>query len=192
MEPSHQIKIQRLKFKNQKRAFKIRNFIFSFLILIFTFLSLISSEANAHCPLCVAGAGAGLTLSRLLGIDDSITGVWLAAFLGAISFWTFTYVEKKRKVPLAKPLIYIAIFVATLWSFYKFNLVIKMGDIFGVHKLTFGMITGGALFYLVDAVDDYLIKRNGKVFFPYQRIIVSLGSILFLSIAMFILINYYI
>lgn len=149
--------------------------------------------ASAHCPLCVAGAGVGLTLSRWVGIDDSITGVWLAAFLGAISFWSETALIKKQELRLLlRPLIYIGIFVATIWSFYKFNLVVKHGNIFGIHKLTFGMIAGGVIFYLVDMVDDYLIKKKGRVFFPYQRIVVSLGSILLLSMGIYILINYYI
>ena len=149
--------------------------------------------ALAHCPLCVAGAGAGLTLSRLLGIDDSITGVWIAALLGAMAFWTETALIKDKELKLTlRPLIYIGIFIATIWSFYKFNLVVKHGDIFGLHKLTFGMIVGGILFYLVDVIDDLLIKKYGKVFFPYQRIIVSLGTMLLTSIGIYILINYYI
>lgn len=166
-------------------------------ILVFT-LGLISPlffapAALAHCPLCVAGAGAGLTLSRWVGIDDSITGVWLAAFLGAISFWSETALIKKQELRLLfRPLIYIGIFVATIWSFYKFNLIVTHGEIFGLHKLTFGMIAGGVLFYLVDVIDDLLIKKYGKVLFPYQRIVVSLGSMLLLSVGIYILINYYI
>ena len=149
--------------------------------------------AYAHCPLCVAGAGVGLTLSRLLGIDDSITGVWIAAFLGAVAFWTETALIKDKELKLTlRPLIYIGIFVATIWSFYKFNLIVKHGEIFGLDKLTFGMLVGGVAFYLVDIIDDLIIKKKGKVFFPYQRIIVSLGTILLLSIGMYVLINYYI
>src|SRR3990167_3391086 len=124
--------------------------------------------ALAHCPLCVAGAGAGLTLSRLLGIDDSITGVWLAAFLGAMSFWSESLIKRRELRPKLRPFIYIAIFAATIWSFYKFNLVIRMSQIFGLDKLIFGMVVGGVAFYLIDALDDYVIKRQGKVFFPYQ------------------------
>src|SRR3990170_7280881 len=146
-------------------ASKVRIFAFCNAFLIFTFSFLILSKVKAHCPLCVAGAGAGLSLSRLLGIDDSITGVWLGAFLGAIAFWTDTALAKKRKIPYSKPLIYIAIFATTLWSFYKFNLVVRMVKIFGLDKLTFGMVAGGVLFYLADVIDTLLIKRNGKVFF---------------------------
>ena len=165
--------------------------VIAFLFVPVVFL-LFPAAASAHCPLCVAGAAAGLTLSRILGIDDSITGIWLAAFLGATSFWTATLVSKKFKIPFLKEIVYVLIFVLTIASFYKFNLVIKMGDIFGFHKLTFGMVTGGVSFYVVDLVNDYLIKKNGKVFFPYQRIAVSLGSMVILSLFIYILINYYI
>ena len=148
--------------------------------------------AFAHCPLCVAGAGVGLTLSRLLGIDDSITGVWLAAFLGAMSFWSENLIKNRELRPKLRPFIYIAVFAATIWSFYKFNLVIRMSQLFGLDKLTFGMIVGGVAFYLIDASDDYVIKLKGKVFFPYQRIIVTLGGMLILSLGVYILINYFI
>ncbi len=60
------------------------------LFLIFSLFTLhyalFTPLALAHCPLCVAGAAAGVTLTRWVGVDDSITGVWLAAFLGAIDY----------------------------------------------------------------------------------------------------------
>lgn len=173
-----------------RNQFKFKS---KFLFLILLLRLILAPTALAHCPLCVVGAGAGLSLSRVLGIDDSITGVWVAALLGAVSFWTESALIKKQELRLLlRPVVYIAIFALTLASFYKFNLVVRHGDILGVDKLTFGIISGGILFYLVDLVDDLIIKKNGKVFFPYQRIIVSLGSMLLLSIGIYVLINYYI
>ena len=165
------------------------------LFLIHLLRLILAPIALAHCPLCAAGAGAGITLSRLLGIDDSITGIWVGAFLGAISFWTQKSLGQRKKVffhPFVGFFLYILVFVSTLWSFYKFNVVVKHGDIFGIHKLTFGIILGGGVFYLVDKLNKYLLKPDGKVFFPYQRMVVSLGSMVVLSIFVFILINYYI
>ena len=151
--------------------------------------------ALAHCPLCVAGAGAGLTLSRLLGIDDSITGVWLGALLGASAFWLSRILGRKNKIffnPAVDLIIYIAVIATTIWSFYKFNLVVKHGDVFGYDKLTFGMVIGGLVFYIQDYVNDLVVKRREKSFFPYQRIVVGLGSMVILSIGIYVLINYYI
>ncbi|OGM19354.1 hypothetical protein A2955_03550 [Candidatus Woesebacteria bacterium RIFCSPLOWO2_01_FULL_37_19] len=168
--------------------------------------SLFTRETLAHCPLCVAGAAAGVTLTRWVGVDDSITGVWIGALLGSASFWTYSAVL--RRLPLLssfrrnrvlkytenvlKPIIYLLVFALTIWSFYKFQLVIRMSQIMGLDKLTFGILTGGVVFYLVDIANKYLVKKDGRVFFPYQRMALSLGSVVFLSVSIYILINYYI
>lgn len=151
-----------------------------------------ASGVSAHCPLCAAGAGAGLTLSRWLGVDDSITGIWLAAFLAAISLW-FSGSLKKKYIPFQNFIIYVAIFGLTLWSFYAFGLINDhAGMIIGLPKLTFGMLLGGIIFYIIEVANQYIIKRNSKVLFPYQRLVVSLGGMFILSILMYIFVNYYI
>ncbi|KKU09904.1 MAG: hypothetical protein UX13_C0026G0020 [Candidatus Woesebacteria bacterium GW2011_GWB1_45_5] len=173
---------------------KLKFFLF-LLSLIATRYMLFPVPVSAHCPLCVAGAAAGVTLTRWVGVDDSITGIWIAALLGATAFWLEMFLVRKLKSvkkEILRPILYVFVIGTTLWSFYKFNLIIRMSQIFGLDKLTFGIVSGGILFYLVDAVDDALIKKNGKVLFPYQRIIVSLGSMIVLSLAIYILINYYI
>lgn len=150
------------------------------------------TPAYAHCPLCVAGAGAGLSLSRILGIDDSITGVWMAAFLGAMGFWLNNFI-KKTYIPYQKLVIYVVIFVTTILSFYKFGLINEHnGLIYNLPKLTFGMILGGVLFYLVDKANILIKEKKGRVMFPYQSIILMLGSMIVLSIGVYILINYFI
>lgn len=171
-------------------------FVFFFvLISLFTiYYLLFTREALAHCPLCVAGAGVGLTLSRWIGVDDSITGLWLAAFLGAISFWSYSSLARKTHKPnlgWLKLSIYVLIFTTTIWSFYKFNLVIRMEKMFGLDKLTFGIVAGGIAFYLVDEINNLIIRLKGKVLFPYQRLTVGLGSVLLLSFIDYYLIGYY-
>jgi hypothetical protein len=177
---------------------KLASFFLAFLGFIF-----LPASVSAHCPLCVGGAAVGLSVARFFGIDDSITGVWIAALLGAMALWVYTYLAKKSKFRFLKPLVYVVIFVLTIWSFYAFNqysisslkfylINEHSGKILGLDKLIFGMVAGGVLFYLVDLADDLIIKRNGKVFFPYQRIIVSLGSMLILSLGLYFLINYFI
>ncbi|MEK7470863.1 MAG: hypothetical protein AAB622_02605 [Patescibacteria group bacterium] len=165
--------------------------LFTFLLVPSAYL-LMPKVVFAHCPLCVAGAAVGVTLTRWIGIDDSITGVWIAALLGSMSFWFSTWLLiksetlRKWKYRIAlKPIIYVLIFASTLWSFYKFQLIIRMSQLFGLDKLTFGMITGGILFYLIDMIK---IKHC----FNYQKIVISLGSMTVLSLLIYILINFYI
>ena len=153
-----------------------------------TYYFLLPTEVLAHCPLCVVGAGAGLTLSRLLGIDDTITGLWLGAFLGALSFWFTTSLARKKALFKSKVIEFISyvLFIAlTILSFYQFNLIERHIAIAGFDKLPFGMVVGGVSFYLVSKVT---IKR----YFPYQRIVVSLLSMTTLSVLFYILLNFYI
>lgn len=184
---------------NRQPGSRIFSPVFALLLALGLSLRLVfTTPVLAHCPLCVAGAGVGLTLTRWVGVDDSITGIWLAAFLGAVSFWSekpvfkFLRVDKPRVRNLLRPVLLFVIFAATLWSFYRFNLVVKHGDVFGLDKLTFGLLTGGIVFYLVDLVNDLVIKAHGRVYFAYQRIVVSLGSMVLLSLFDYILINYFI
>jgi hypothetical protein len=170
---------------------KFKAFLVTLVSLFALKFSVFVPPALAHCPLCVAGAAAGVTLTRWVGIDDSITGVWIGALLGSISFWLYGFLLGKKIKWLnkyriwLKPAIYILVFGSTLWSFYAFGLVIRMWQIFGIDKLTFGMLAGALLFYIID-----LLKI--KHYFPYQRIVISLGSMLILSLGIYILINYFI
>jgi hypothetical protein len=54
---------------------------FSFPALFFTVLLAIPSGASAFvpliCDLCTIGVVAGLAVSRYLGVDDSVIGVWI-------------------------------------------------------------------------------------------------------------------
>lgn len=176
--------------KNLSLMAKLLTKILAFFMVLVSFL-IHPGISLAHCPLCVAGAAAGVTLTRWIGVDDSITGVWIAAVLGAMSFWLFNWllgrkikiIEKNRE--LIRPAIYILIWGMTLWSFYKFQLIIRMSQIWGLDKLTFGMLAGGTLFYLVDSLKI-------KHYFNYQKIVVSLGSMTILSLLIYILINFFI
>ena len=186
---------------------KLKIFWLFLLSLLTVNFSLLTPSVSAHCPLCVGGAAVGLSVARYFGIDDSIAGVWMAALLGAVSFWSerpiAVKITKKSVKKYLRPILYLAIFGLTIWTFYAFNnyAVEKLkfylinehaGKILGLPKLIFGLVSGGILFYLVDFLDDTLIKRNGKVYFPYQRVIVSLGATLILSLALYIVVNYYI
>lgn len=164
---------------------------FIFILVFFKF----PLAVQAHCPLCVAGAAFGITLTRWIGVDDSITGIWIGGFLGAISFWLTASLGRKYPIFFNRIIgfvFYIAVFATTLWSFYKFNLIIRMDRIFGFDKLTFGMILGSGIFYLSDILNKYIKRKNGKRLFPYQSIVLSLGSIFLSSVFIFVLINYYV
>jgi len=158
--------------KNLKQKAVI--FILSLFSLFAIHYSLFSGKALAHCPLCVAGAGVGLTLSRFLGIDDSITGIWMGTFLGASSLWLQNILKVKLPIFSSSAvglLMYVGAIYLTIVSFYKFNLISTHGDIFGFDKLAFGIILGSIIFFLSDSINGLIMKVRQKSFFPYQRLL---------------------
>lgn len=164
--------------------------VFSFLLITFLFLAV--QRTYAHCPLCVAGAGVGLSLSRVLGIDDTITGVWIAAVLGASALWLSNMI-KKRYVPFQELVIYLFVLVTTVISFYRFGLINEHnGLLLNLPKLTLGIIVGGVGFWLADKLSGLIRKQRGKVLFPYQGVVVPLGAMTVLSVGFYVLLNYFI
>ena len=66
---------------------------------IFYILSLsliIPKITTAICPVCTVAVGAGLGLSRWLGIDDIISSLWIGGFIISLIMWTNFWLDKKN------------------------------------------------------------------------------------------------
>ncbi len=66
-----------------------------FTAFLMTFLFVKSVFANPACAVCTLAVGASLELSRRLGVDDSVVGVWAGSFLVLLGFWTISWFDKK-------------------------------------------------------------------------------------------------
>ncbi|KKU63742.1 MAG: hypothetical protein UX88_C0023G0019 [Candidatus Woesebacteria bacterium GW2011_GWC2_47_16] len=58
--------------------------------------------ALAVCPVCTVAVGAGLGVSRWLGIDDSVSGIWVGGLVVSLSFWFADWLTKKNLKILKK------------------------------------------------------------------------------------------
>ena len=70
--------------------------VFSFLLFLVISFQLSVQTAYAVCPVCALAVGAGLGLSRYLGIDDAVSGIWAGALVISISFWFVDWLRKKN------------------------------------------------------------------------------------------------
>jgi len=75
------------------------------------------------CPVCTVTVVAGLGLSRLLGIDDLLTSIWIGGFVLSFSFITINWIDKKwPKLSINKytlPIIilmYLLVLVTLKWN----------------------------------------------------------------------------
>lgn len=159
------------------------------IIPISAFLLLISSQvAHAVCPVCTVAVGAGLGLAEWLGIDDSISGLWIGALIVSMSIWTINWLNGKnikfkgRKILIF--LAYYAIILLPLW--FKGKIGHPQNKLCGIDKLLFGIILGTVLFAAAAALHSYLRKKNSeKSYFKGQKIAIPIALLLIVSIVLY-------
>lgn len=154
--------------------------------LIATTILFSAKSASAVCPVCTLAVGAGIGLSRWLGIDDAITGIWIGALIVSISTWTINWMNKKnyrfkgRKILITAGY-YLIIVIPLYWNGimgHQFN------KILGIDKILFGIIAGSIIFLASTWWYEKLKKKNNdKAHFPFQKVAMPVG---FLAIASFI------
>ncbi len=168
------------------KKYLFTNFIFIFLLTAF------SKPVLAVCPLCTIAVGAGLGVSRVIGIDDAVSGVWIGGLLISSGMWMGDFIQKKkwripRPVSLSIFLMYILVIPSLIWS----GLIGLPGNvILGIDKILFGIILGSLVFVLSVLTDRFLRKKNnGEVYIYYQKVILPLLFLTLSSYLLHILVN---
>jgi hypothetical protein len=166
---------------------KKKIFLFPF-ILTFLKLTLVP-KALAVCPVCTIAVGAGLGLSRWLGIDDTVSGIWVGGLILSMSFWIDDWLVKKNiKINYQLPLTIIAMYALTLLPL-KYQGVIghPFNQIFGVDKLIFGIILGSFVFIAGIYADKKVRSIKGHQLFDFQKVVFPVSALFIFSVIMFII-----
>jgi len=169
---------------------------FSALLLFTIHYSLFTREVFAVCPVCTIAVGAGLGLSRWLGIDDAISGVWVGGVILSSSFWLIDWLEKKNfkslsfyykfqyKTLLISALMYMIVLVP-LWTSeiigHPFNTIL------GIDKLIFGTLIGSMAFLAGMYLDKKVRQIKGKQLFSFQKVAFPLGALILTSLILFLI-----
>lgn len=144
-----------------------------FFLITLTGGLLLAGTSQAICPVCTVAVGAGLGLSRWLGIDDTISGIWIGGILISVTTWTIEWLKKKNfNSRIADILIAIGFYALTLVPLYFMGIFFHPGNQFwGLDKLILGIIAGSVLFYSGVILHFYLKRRNGgQSYFPFQKV----------------------
>jgi len=168
---------------------KINQKLLSIAVIVSFFSS--AGFASAFCPICTVAVAGGVGLSRWLGIDDTVTGIWIGALTVSMIMWTNNWLKKRGvKVwgyqAMTTILYYFFIFI----PFYKYEILgHKLNKFWGIDKLVLGTVVGTFAFWGGTACYSLIKKKNsGKAHFPFQKIVVSLLPVIALS-AIFYLIT---
>lgn len=149
-----------------------------------------TSTAKAICPICVVAVGAGLGLSRWLGVDDVVSSVWIGALLVSTILWTLIEMKKRGwSFPFDAVVISLAYYLLTFIPLYYSGIVgHPLNKIFGIDKIVFGTAVGTLIFLLSYFLHIYLKKKNnGKSFFPFQKVVIPLVVLILTSLFLYLL-----
>ena len=146
---------------------------------------ILPSFAKAMCPVCTVGVAAGLGLSRWLGVDDTISGIWIGGLLVSMTGWTVNWLKGKKinffGMPFATALVYYASVVLPLY--FKDIIGHPFNVIWGIDKLLVGAAIGSIVFIIGDVAYQYVKKLNsGHAHFPFEKIVFPIGSLVIISL----------
>jgi hypothetical protein len=144
------------------------------------------------CPICTVTVVAGLGISRLLGIDDLVSSIWIGAFILSFSFITITWIIKKWPNWKFGASIYWKLIVIV--SMYLFVLIpLKLSGVIGIYrntflgidKIIFGIVVGSAGLLVGAFADKYQRTKFKKIFFPFQKVIFPVVALIILSVVFY-------
>ena len=164
-------------------------------LLLISLLGLIAilPGVMAHCPLCTGATIIGVGITRSLGWDDSIVGVFVGAMIISSALW-MNNIFKKRNIGgnalLRITSITIATLVLTFLTFYYAGLF-GLGNtyrIFGIEKIVFGAISGSFVSIIGFAASNKIkAKNDGKAVFGYQTMIITFAGLILNALVFWII-----
>ena len=157
-----------------------------FLYLLFFLLNLfLVVPAKAMCPICIIAVGAGVGLSRWLGIDDTISGLWIGGLIVSLIMWTINWFDKKEIDFIARNIITtIGYYLLIILPLYYSKIIgHTLNRLWGIDKLLLGIVLGSLFFYIGGSWYVNLKKKNNnRAYFPFQKVIMPVSPLIILSL----------
>ena len=153
----------------------------AFFLLNFLFIN----TANAVCPLCTVAVAGGVGIAEWLGIDDTISGIWIGGVVISLIIWIVAWLDKKdihfkgRKI-----LITFLCYLLVVAPLYPMGIMgHPLDTLWGIDKLLLGIIVGSLFFFLGGLWYFHLKeKHGGHAYFPFQKVVMPVAPLIILSI----------
>lgn len=152
----------------------------------------VAKQALAVCPICTIAVGAGIGLSRWLGIDDSITGLWVGGLTVSMITWTLSWFEKKNiKFKGIKIVTILGYYLLVIVPLYFMGMLANpVNAIYStwVDKLLIGVVVGSVGFWLgAEWYYSMKEKNGGHAYFPFQKVVMPIAPLILMSIIFYLL-----
>jgi len=165
--------------------------VFNFFLFCFLFFS--AKVIEAVCPVCTVAVGAGLGISRYLGIDDVITSLWIGGLIVSIVYWIIDLLKKnKRSSFLVVVFAILATYFLVLIPLYLAGVIgHPFNKFLGVDKVLFGILVGSLSFFCGEKTSWLLKKINKeKSLIPFQKVVIPIFYLWLASLVFYFIIYY--
>lgn len=143
------------------------------------------------CPVCTVTVVAGLGISRLLGIDDIVSAIWIGAFILSFSFITIDWIKKKWPKINSKYYFYptfVLMYVFVLVPLKLDHTIGILGNtIWGVDKIVLGIFIGSVGLLIGAWADKFQRKKFAKIFFPFQKVVFPVVCLILSSVVFYLI-----
>jgi len=156
-------------------------------LLAFFFMA---NQVQAVCPICTVAVAGGLGISRWLGIDDAVTGVWVGGLILSSAFWLSDFIRKKNWKIFHPDLVSVVLFyLLVIPPLYWANYIgLLNNSLWGVDKVLLGTILGSIAFLSGIVFDKILRKINdGEQFVYFQKVIIPVLTLTLISFGLFLI-----
>lgn len=146
---------------------------------------MLAKSASAVCPVCFVAVSSGVGLCRWLGIEDDVTGLWIGGVVVSLIFWTLDWMKRKNiSFAFTKTVVSFSYYALVIAPLYFLGVIgHPLNKVLGIDKLLFGIASGSLVFLASVWLNEFLKKKNsGKVFFPYQKVVIPVSLLLITSL----------
>ncbi len=144
----------------------------------------LSSEARAVCPVCTIAVSTGVGLSRWLGVDDTITGLWLGGLAVSLVIWSINWMEQRNiRFRWRTPITTVSYYLLIIVPLYATGIIGHPDNtLLGVDKLALGIGVGSAAFFAGAWWYERVKKKNlGHAAFPFQKVVMPITPLVLLT-----------
>lgn len=157
----------------------------------------LTAKAQAVCPVCTVAVSAGVGLSRWLGVDDTVTGLWIGGAIVSLIAWTISWMDThnirfkgKRLITAVSYylLVCVPLYLTGIIGGPKNTLLgVPKNTFLGVDKLALGIVVGSIAFYAGAQRYERLKQKNkGHAYFPFQKVAMPVIPLILLSLVFYL------